>query len=115
MIGQEKSDVNPKQLEMFRVDCSDPMRIRPHFADPQDEKRLASQNSIIFDRLSRGPATNVELADLARCRNFTARTSEIRDWLKTRGYSLVCVRGEGGLNSYSIEKGKDAEDAERSL
>lgn len=77
--------------------------IRPHFADPEDTPRLGGQNAAILARLRVGPATNSQLVGLSL--NYTARISDVRDWLRNNtGQTITCERHEGGLSIYRIEK-----------
>ena len=61
-----------------------------------DRDRLRGQCLAIYDRLRRGPATNVELAAISL--KYTSRVSDLRD----NGFVITCVRGEGGLTTYTL-------------
>ncbi len=77
--------------------------IRPHFADPEDTPRLASQNDKILALLRVASATNRQLAVISL--KYTARVSEVREFLENNtGETIICHRGKGGLNTYSIAK-----------
>ena len=65
---------------------------------PEDRPRLRGQNAAILDRLQRGPATNQELAQISL--KYTSRLSDIRK----AGYVVNCERGDGGLNTYTLEQ-----------
>lgn len=92
-----------KQQSMFLVTADGrSAQIRPHFADADDTPRLTGQNAQVLDRLRNGPATNRELAAISL--KYTGRISDVRDYLKPRGYTIVCRKGSGGLNTYEIIK-----------
>lgn len=85
------------QLTMF--DAFDQQRLsRP--CDPNvidsDVPRLTGQNAAILARLREGPATNRELAGYSL--KYTSRLSDLR----ARGHEVTCVRGDGGLNTYTL-------------
>jgi len=76
--------------------------IRPHFADAADVPRLGKQNAKMLAMLRLGPVTNQQLWD-ARIFKYTARISEVREWLQNNtGETIRCIRGKGGLNTYEI-------------
>ena len=62
----------------------------------QDRKRLAGQNLAIFERLQRGPATNVELAGISL--KYTSRIDDIRK----SGVEIQATRGDGGVWVYRL-------------
>jgi hypothetical protein len=89
-----------KQLELFRAYKtlqSAPAPCDPHVVE-QDKPRLTGQNQVILLRLRQGPATNVELADLAL--KYSGRISDLR----AAGYTIICHRGERGLNIYQLKE-----------
>lgn len=96
--------------ELFRTERTDhgerfvpQVEIRPHFAAHHDVPRLARQNTAILNRLREGPATNRQLAEIAL--NYRARISELRDYLRPRGWDIPePTRGVGGLNWYRLVK-----------
>ena len=97
--GAKNNAPFPSALVIFRPPAK---AIRPHFADPDDAFRLETQNGKILALLRQGPATNDQLSRIAR--NYTARISDIRDFLKNNcGQTITTLRGEGGLFTYWIE------------
>ncbi len=64
---------------------------------PADTDRLTGQNAAILERLRTGPATNVELAAISL--KYTSRISDLR----ANGHSIVCRRGDAGVNEYVLE------------
>lgn len=79
--------------------------IRSHFADRADVPRLTGQNGRILGRLRQGPATNDELAAIAR--KYTGRISEIRDYLLRRAWTVAKRNLGGGLWEYRLERLND--------
>ena len=73
----------------------------PH---PKDRARLSPQCRRILERLKAGPATNAQLAEIAR--KYTGRISEIRG----AGYSVQCVNRDNatGLCWYRLQAGGQA-------
>lgn len=67
-------------------------------AEPE-RKRLSGQNGKILERLKQGPATNDELARMAR--KYTSRISDLR----AAGYTVVVSsrNRETGLNVYELK------------
>lgn len=61
-----------------------------------DKGRLNAQCGQILDRLSRGPATNEELSQIAL--KYTSRISDLRK----RGHRIDCTRQGRGLTRYSL-------------
>ena len=61
-----------------------------------DIPRLRGQNARVLKRLRLGPATNAELSTISL--KYTSRVSDLR----AMGFEIVCERGRGGLNSYSL-------------
>ncbi len=62
-----------------------------------DKKRLAGQCAAILERLSQGPATNVELAAISL--KYSGRVSDLR----AVGYAIRAERLGGGLYRYHLE------------
>ena len=73
----------------------------PH---PKDRARLSPQCRRILERLKAGPATNAQLAEIAR--KYTGRISEIRG----AGYSVQCCNRDNttGLCWYRLQAGGQA-------
>jgi len=65
--------------------------------DARDMVRLAGQNAAILERLRTAAATNAELAGISL--KYTSRISDLRK----AGFTIRCVRGEGGANWYRLE------------
>lgn len=63
-----------------------------------DVPRLTGQNALILERLRQGPATCRDLNAIAL--KYTSRISDLR----AEGYRIVCCRGPGGINSYTLEE-----------
>lgn len=84
----------PTLFEKYREPLLQP---RDRNTRPQDAPRLTGQNAAILERLKRGPATNQELVDYSL--KYTSRISDLR----AKGYRISCERGEGGLNTYTLE------------
>lgn len=73
-------------------------------ARDEDDERLSGQNLKIYEYLMlHGSMSNRELANISL--KYTSRISDIRRWLEKRGQTIKCIRGEGGLNTYTIVKG----------
>lgn len=70
----------------------------PHVV-AKDVRRLTGQNLAILERLRKGPATNVELAQVAM--KYTSRISDIR----AKGYRIDCERLDGGVTRYRLVAG----------
>lgn len=89
-----------KQLTLF--DPPAPAAPAPAPRDPHvaaaDTKRLTGQNAVILHLLQQGPCTNVELAKVSL--KYTSRLSDLR----AAGYTVVCERGQGGLNTYWLRQ-----------
>lgn len=83
------------------------IRVNPS-VKPEDENRLSGHVWQMLKRLEQGPATNKELIDLTGTFNFTARASEMRKLLETRGKGLIitekAVGGQSGVNMYEIKE-----------
>lgn len=71
-----------------------------HAADPNvnagDIKRLCRQSLEILARLRQGAATNMELAAITH--RFSARIFDLR----SAGYTVETIRGEGGLHTFKL-------------
>ena len=80
--------------------------IPPIAAPIADQPRLGAQNRRILDLLSAGPATNVQLAEIAL--KYTSRISDIRRHLELSGQTIICRKLDGqphgGLRVYTIEQ-----------
>lgn len=63
----------------------------------EDVPRLTGQNLAILNRLREGPATNVELAEIAL--KYSGRISDVR----AAGYRIKGEKREGGVWVYSLE------------
>lgn len=61
--------------------------------------RLTGQRLKILERLRDGPATNIELVDLATHR-FGGRLKELRD----AGYKIKTINAGGGLFRYELQE-----------
>lgn len=77
-----------------------PVRIAPidtHLV-PAEKPRLSRQNQAILERLRRGPATNDELAKLAR--KYTSRVSDLR----AAGYDVRLIDHDRvtGITRYQL-------------
>lgn len=64
--------------------------------EPAEADRRDTQRQAILDRLRRGPATNLELNQIAF--RYSARLHELRQ----AGHSIKTERGEGGVCRYSL-------------
>lgn len=64
---------------------------------PSDVPRLTGQNKRILERLREGPATNVELCEIAL--KYTSRISDLRK----AGYRITNTREAGGVTRYEME------------
>ncbi len=64
--------------------------------EKQDRKRLAGQNLAVYERLLRGPATNVELAGISL--KYTSRISDVR----AAGHRIDCERRADGISVYTM-------------
>jgi len=89
------------QGELFNVrrELGQTVSIEPRDpnVEPEDKPRLTGQNAKILERLRQGPATNVELAQLAL--KYSSRVSDLRK----AGFSVSCERvGRNGLTRYSL-------------
>ena len=70
---------------------------------PEDEIRLSGQNKIVFERLKRGPATNIELHQRAGGLAIHSRISDVRQELQKHGWDLQIIdKWPGGINKYAI-------------
>ncbi len=70
---------------------------------PDDEMRLSKQCWMMYKRLLRGPATNVELMDLCNTKAPSARRSDVRHELREHGWDLKMIKRRGqGVNLYAI-------------
>jgi hypothetical protein len=69
----------------------------PH-VQPQDERRLTGQNATILALLRMGSCTNIELSRVSL--KYTGRISDLR----AAGYRIVCHRGDGGVNTYTLQE-----------
>lgn len=76
---------------------TDPATSHEAAADVVQSGRLSAQCAAILQRLLRGPATSVELSNIA-CK-YTGRISDLR----ARGHRIVATR-EDGLWFYSLEE-----------
>ena len=68
-------------------------------ATKEDWERFHTQTELIIEKLRRGPATNVELAELSL--KYTSRISDARK----RGYKIKCKRLGGGITRYELDLG----------
>jgi len=95
---------------MYQYHAMPPKEILPLFDGmvnpsvlPEDEIRLSGQNFIVFERLKRGPATNIELHRLAGGLAIHSRISDVRQELQKYGWDIKKVKKyEGGINEYTI-------------
>ncbi len=72
---------------------------------PADEMRLSKQCRIMYTRLLRGPATNLELQELTSSLAPSARRSDLRAELREHGRDLVKLPSRdlpSGVNRYAI-------------
>ena len=70
---------------------------------PEDELRLSNHCKIIYRRLLKGKATNVELAELTKSMNPTARRTDLRQELQKHGWDLKRIENlGGGVNVYAL-------------
>ena len=69
----------------------------------EDQLRLSKQCRIMYRRLCRGPATNVELMDISRSKAPTARRSDVRVEVRKYGWDLRIIdKLGGGVNLYAL-------------
>jgi len=72
---------------------------------PEDELRLSKQCLAMYRRLLKGPATNVELAEITKSMNPTARRTDLRNELQKHGWNLKLTKKlGGGVNTYALER-----------
>ena len=70
---------------------------------PEDELRLSKQCLLMYRRLLKGPATNVELAEITKSMNTTARRTDLRNELQKHGWNLKLTKKLGdGVNVYAL-------------
>ena len=69
-----------------------------HVLEAPEVLRLAGQNMQILTRLSRGPATNSELAQISL--KYTSRISDLR----AAGLVITCERKSGGMTIYTLQQ-----------
>lgn len=85
-----------KQMSLFDA----PRRLTPRDTHlvPEERPRLSGQNQAILERLRRGPATNDELARIAR--KYTSRISDLR----AHGYDVRMVEHDHatGITRYQL-------------
>ena len=68
----------------------------------EDDDRLAGQNLVIYGMLMERARSNKELSGIAL--DYRGRIRDIRNFLKTKGQTVKCIFGKGGLNFYAIIK-----------
>jgi hypothetical protein len=93
-------DIMSRQLSLFdppATAASPPPPRDPH-VQRGDERRLSGQNATILHLLRQGSCTNVELARVSL--KYTSRISDLR----AAGHRIVCRRGDGGCNVYTLEE-----------
>ena len=77
---------------------SEPFPTDSFVTDPREVARLDHQTRLILARLQRGPATRLELAQIAL--NVTARISALRK----AGYNPVCTENHrNGRSVYELQ------------
>jgi hypothetical protein len=64
---------------------------------------LTGQNAAVLARLRQGPVTSRELVDTIAL-NYRARISDVRAYLKPRGWLIVKKHLGGGLYEYRLEQ-----------
>jgi hypothetical protein len=64
--------------------------------DKRDRSRLVGQNLAVYERLLRGPATNVDLAGISL--KYTSRISDVR----AAGHRIDCERRADGVSVYTL-------------
>jgi hypothetical protein len=79
---------------------SDMLPTDTHVMHPIEVKRLAGQNAQILGRLEQGPASRRQLTEYA-C-NVTARISDLRVFLRTRGLTIQVDEKPNGYSEYRI-------------
>lgn len=71
----------------------------------EDARRLKAQAWQVFNRLNNKILPRVSTAELAEMApQYNARIFEIRQFLKSYGYTVKRIHGENGMNYYSIER-----------
>lgn len=69
----------------------------------EDELRLSRQCRIMYKRLLKEPATNVELQKLTGSMNPTARRTDLRQEMQRNGWNLVKIESRpNGVNLYAL-------------
>jgi len=69
----------------------------------EDELRLSRHCRMMFKRLCRGPATNIELTELTHSANPTARRTDLRQEVQKFGWDLKRIENlGGGVNRYAL-------------
>lgn len=69
----------------------------------EDELRLSNHCRIMFNRLLKGPATNVELREITNSQNPTARRTDLRQEVRKFGWDLKLIKKlGGGKNMYAL-------------
>lgn len=72
---------------------------------PEDELRLSRHCRLMYERLLKGPTSNVELQKLTGSMNPTARRTDLRQELQKHGRDLVKLESTdlpSGVNRYAI-------------
>jgi hypothetical protein len=73
---------------------------------PEDELRLSGQNMKIYNRLLKGPASNVELQNITGSMNPTARRTDVRHEVERFGWTMELIESKsGGVNIYALKNG----------
>ena len=85
-----------RQMQLSEILVTDPN------TRDQDDERLAGQNLVIYKMLMERQRSNKELSNIAL--DYRGRIRDIRNFLKSKGQTVQCIFGQGGLNYYAIVK-----------